>query len=627
VSESSEPLLEVKGLRTHFDAYGGKVRAVDGVDLTVRAGETLCLVGESGSGKSVTARSILQLVDRPGRIVGGEMWFRPADGAEAVDLATLDPRGTAIRRIRGNEIAMIFQEPMSSLSPVHTIGAQIVENIRLHEPVGKREARERAIEGLHDVGITRPRERVDAYTFQLSGGMRQRAMIAMALACNPRLLIADEPTTALDVTTQAQILELVKALQEQRKMALMFITHDLGVVAEIADHVAVMNRGVVVEDDDVDSVFHDPRHPYTQSLLANLPQRRAMLAMGGPSVAVTPEATEAAETPGARRDDGRPGPTEPLPAERAAPARTAPVATPTPEGDDRSPVVLDVRDLRMHFPRRQKGHGLFSRQPLEPLRAVDGVSFEVRQGETLGLVGESGCGKTTLGRCLLRAYQPTGGQVRYTAGDGTTADLATLSKAELRPYRQEIRMVFQDPYGSLNPRMTVREVVAEPLRVAGLTSAAELDEQVVAMLRLVGLRADYARRYPHAFSGGERQRICIARALITRPRLVVADEAVSALDVSVRAQVLELLGALQEELDLTYLFISHDLSVVETIADNVAVMYFGKIVEHAETRRLYHRPQHPYTKALLSAVPIPDPRLRGTRQRHVYVPDQDRDTA
>ncbi|GAB2597559.1 ABC transporter ATP-binding protein [Pseudactinotalea suaedae] len=593
-SEMSEPgaILDIQNLRTTFRTDEGEVNAVDDISMTVRRGRTTCIVGESGSGKSATARSIIQVVDNPGLVEGGRILFRADPDGPVYDVAALSETGDGIRSIRGSQIGLIFQEPMSSLSPVHTIGNQIAEVLELHTELDERQIRERVIAELEAVGIPQPAERIDSYTFQLSGGMRQRAMIAMALIARPSLLIADEPTTALDVTTQAQILDLLAELKRELSMTMIFITHDLGVVAEIADDVVVMRHGKVVETGPVEQIFHDPQHPYTQELLASLPQRDVPTGRVAPP---EPQSTpERVEVSGAVEEAVRHEETagEPL---------------------------LRIEGLRMEFD--SVAGTMFSRREKKRIVAVNDVSLEIAAGSTLGLVGESGCGKTTLGRCVMRAYQPTAGRIHYDDGDHAV-DLATLSTSELRPYRRLVRMVFQDPYGSLNPRMTVREVIGEPLRVAGIAQGSELDDRVESMLERVGLRRAMASRYPHAFSGGERQRIGIARALITDPKLVVADEAVSALDVSVRTQILELLSDLQEELGLTYLFISHDLSVVERICDRVAVMYYGNLVEEGPAASVFTDPQHGYTQALLSAVPIPDPRLRGTRPRIVYRPDE-----
>ncbi|PZG20491.1 ABC transporter ATP-binding protein [Nonomuraea aridisoli] len=554
-------MLEIRDLRVSFDGDDGEVRAVDGVDLTLERGRTLCVVGESGSGKSATARAILQLLGPAGRVAGGRILHRPLPDSDVTDLAALDPMGPAIRAVRGREIGLVFQEPSASLSPVHTIGNQIAEVLAVHEGIKPRDSRERVIQELRRVGIPRAEERVDAYTFQLSGGMRQRAAIAMALICRPSLLIADEPTTALDVTTQAQILDLLAELKESLGMTLMFITHDLGVVAEIADDVVVMRKGKVVEAGTVEQVFHEPEHDYTRALLATLPQRDTA-------------------------------------------ARAADEAPPEP--------LLRIKDLRMTF--ETSSGSIFSRKR-ERVEAVGGVSFDVPEGSTVGLVGESGCGKTTLGRCVVRAYRPTAGEILYRRSDGAVVDLATLPGRDLLPYRREIRMVFQDPYGSLNPRMTVGQVVGEPLVVSGVE---DVEDRVAAMIEKVGLPRAALNRYPHAFSGGERQRIGIARALISEPRLVIADEAVSALDVSIRGQILDLMAELQRDLGLTYLFVSHDLSVVEKVCDRVVVMYFGKVVEEGTVAEVFGDPKHGYTRALLSAVPVPDPDLRDTRERLAY---------
>ncbi|TDC92969.1 ABC transporter ATP-binding protein [Nonomuraea deserti] len=620
-----EPLLTIEGLRTHFFTSEGVLKAVDGVDLAVPAGKTVCLVGESGCGKSVTARSILQLVDRPGRIVEGSIRWKGG-----LDLAALDPTGEEIRRVRGGEIGMVFQEPMASLSPMYTVGAQLSQALRLHRDLSRQQAREEGVALLRKVGIPNAEQRFDAYPFQLSGGMCQRVMIAIALCCDPALLIADEPTTALDVTTQARIVDLMVDLRAQNDMAMLFITHDLGVVAEVADEVAVMYLGKVVEHGTAEKIFNDPRHPYTRALLRSIPKlrggaaRRRLTAIRGmvPSLRQVPEGCSFHS----RCDhaiDGVCDTTAPplkrhgeahlaychldeVPAERLDPAVQVTGRSAVEEAEP----LLRVEGLAMRYP---IGGGLF-RKPAGFVRAVDGVDLTILPGQTLGLVGESGCGKTTLGRCVARLIEPTAGRILYREESGDEVDLAAVTGARLKAYRRQIRMIFQDPFSSLNPRMTLQQIVGEPLRTSGIAGGSELRDRVADMLTRVGLRPEYMQRYPHAFSGGQRQRINIARALITGPRLVIADEPVSALDVSVRAQILNLLTDLQEELGLTYLFISHDLSVVEHISDRVTVMYLGKVVEDADTAGLYRRPRHPYTEALLDAVPVPDPALRRERR-------------
>ena len=559
-TQVSPILLQVSNLSTHFAVRNGSIKAVDGISFNVERGRTLCVVGESGSGKSVTARSILQIVDEPGRIAGGSMVLNRADGS-SVDLAKLHPRGKEIRAVRGAEIAMIFQEPMSSLSPVHTVGNQIIEVLRLHIKMGKLEARARCIELLAQVEIPHPDKAVDRYTFEFSGGMRQRVMIAMALACNPSLLIADEPTTALDVTTQAEILDLIKRLQKSHGMAVMFITHDMGVVAEIADQVIVMHNGRIVETGPVDQIFHAPQHDYTRMLIGSV------LKLG-------------------RKADIR--------VRRKAP-------------DPAQQPILEVNDLSMHFG-----------GPKSSTKAVDGVSLSLMPGESLGIVGESGSGKTTMGRCLLRVYDPTAGAINYRQPDGTVIDLVTANKHTLKQCRREMRMIFQDPVSSLNPRMTVAQIVGEPLLVNGLATGKELDERVADLLQSVGLEPAWRERYPHAFSGGQRQRIGIARAIALNPRIIVADEATAALDVSLRSQMLDLLLNLQDKLGLSFIFISHDIAVIRYFCDRVAVMYRGKVVETGPTEQVCDAPTHAYTQALLSAIPKPDPRARSMHMRFRY---------
>jgi peptide/nickel transport system ATP-binding protein len=561
-TDTTDPIIRIENLNLGFSSRKGVVDVLHGISFDLHRGKTTCVVGESGSGKSVTARTILNMVPRPGIINGGRILFRP-DANAAVELTSLDPRGPAIRKIRGGRIAMIFQEPMSSLSPVHTIGNQIVEAIRLHRDVDKKTARTMAAEALAQVEIPNPKEALDKYAFEFSGGMRQRAMIAMALSCRPDVLIADEPTTALDVTTQAEILDLMKALQTDLGMAIMFITHDMGVVAEIADDVVVMEKGHVVESGGVDQIFNRPEHPYTQRLLG------AVKRLDEPAAAKVRPSHDAAE-------------------------------------------ILKVEGLELRFEKRE---GFFQRVS-GVTKAVDGVSFSLRQGEALGIVGESGSGKTTVGRCIARVYDPNAGLIDYRG-----QDLAAMPQGQLAEARKQIRMIFQDPFAALNPRMTVKQIIAEPLIVHNIASGSELEDRVAGLLQDVGLDPGMMERYPHAFSGGQRQRIVIARAIALEPKLVIADEPTSALDVSIRTQVLDLLLRLQAERGLSFIFISHDMAVIRYFCDRVAVMYRGQIVEIGETEEIIQNPQHPYTKALLSSVPIPDPGLRGTRKRHRYVPE------
>ncbi|KKX33234.1 ABC transporter ATP-binding protein [Rhizobium sp. LC145] len=558
LNPSGDTILKVEDLRTYFPTRTGVFKAVDGVSFELQRGKTLCVVGESGSGKSVTARSILQIVDKPGQIEGGSILLTRADGSKT-DLARLDPRGRDIRGIRGKEIAMIFQEPMSSLSPVHRIGTQIGETLRIHFGIRGNEQRARVLELLKQVEIPRPETAIDRYTFEFSGGMRQRVMIAMALACNPSVLIADEPTTALDVTTQAEILDLIKKLQQSHGMAVLFITHDMGVVAEIADEVLVMYRGKVMEKGPVDQIFHAPQDDYTRRLIGSV-----------------------------------------VKLEKKAEVRVRRAEMPT-----ETPPLLEVKNLSLTF--------------ASGLKAVDDVSLAVRPGETLGIVGESGSGKTTMGRCLLRIYDPQSGTIDYRRTDGRTLDIRTADNATLKDIRREVRMIFQDPVGSLSPRKTVGQIIAEPLKLAGMKGS-ERDDRVAHLMRQVGLEPAWRERYPHAFSGGQRQRIGIARAIAVNPRLIVADEATSALDVSLRSQMLDLMMQLQDEMGLSYVFISHDMSVIRYMCDRVAVMYRGRIVEAGETDRVVNDPSHDYTRALLSAIPHPDPRSRRIHNRFRYEP-------
>lgn len=532
------PVLAVRNLRVRFDLEAGTTRPVDGVGFRIGRGETVGIVGESGAGKSMTAMSILGLVPAPGAPEVGSSILYTSEAGDTTELVGARP--DRLRQIRGDRIAMIFQEPMSSLNPVQRVGAQIDEALRLHLGMSGSRARARSIELLDEVGIPQPEERYRSYPHELSGGMRQRVMIAMALACEPDLLVADEPTTALDVTIQAQILDLLKSLQERHGMAVLLVTHDLAVVAEVCDRVLVMYDGELVEEGRVDEIFERPRHAYTKRLLALIPSGE-----GGRESRVSPDA-------------------EPL---------------------------LEVRGLVTTFP----GPG----RSREPIRAVDGVDFEVRRGETLALVGESGSGKTTTGRSILRLVEPAEGAVHF---DGL--DVRGLGAEELRAFRRRAQIVFQDPYGSLNPRLTVQNMLDEVLRVHGLAGdASGRRARVEGLLERVGLEVSMATRFPHEFSGGQRQRLGIARALAVEPELIVLDEPVSALDVSIQAQIVELLGDLQEERGLAYLFISHDLSLVESISDRVSVMFEGRIVETGTTRQIYTAPRHPYTRALLASIP------------------------
>jgi peptide/nickel transport system ATP-binding protein len=620
---AAETLLEIKGLKTYFHTEAGTVKAVDGVDFLIRKNETLGVVGESGCGKSVTALSIMQLIDAPGKIEAGKILF------EGQDLREKSRR--QIQHIRGNRISMVFQEPMTSLNPVHTIGDQITEAIVFHQKLDKKEAMRKAVQMLELVGIPDPDQRAREHPYQLSGGMRQRVMIAMALSCNPSLLIADEPTTALDVTIQAQILQLMRSLKSDLGASIMIITHDLGVIAEMADSVVVMYAGKVVEYSDVHALFASPRHPYTMELLDSIPRitdqpgRRLQPIEGSiPDIMHLP--TGCSFSPRCRFAVGHCRKHEPalqvLPDGRTVrcwmySAEHAPLFPPAESvrarkdeargarhGSGEPEVILQVRGLTKHFP--IKG-GVFQ-TVVGNVKAVDGVSFDIRKGETLGLVGESGCGKSTTGRLVLRLQEPTSGTVSFEG-----RDLFALRKRELRAQRRNLQIIFQDPFASLNPRMTVGDILAEAFVIHGERKSKELAARVARLLEQVGLQPDHAKRYPHQFSGGQRQRIGIARAIGLNPRLIVCDEPVSALDVSIQAQIINLLEDLQARMGLTYLFIAHNLSVVKHIADRVAVMYLGKIVEISSTANVFDRPSHPYTEALLSAVPVPDTRAERKR--------------
>jgi peptide/nickel transport system ATP-binding protein len=609
-SPSQAPVLSVDGLKTYFHTDDGIVKAVDDVQLRVEMGQTLGVVGESGSGKSVMSLTTMRLLpDRAARIAAGSVQFLGRD------LLALSER--EMSDVRGRDMAMIFQEPMTSLNPVYRVGDQVAEALLRHTGVSRRQAQDRTVALFEEVGIPDPRARIWAYPHELSGGQKQRVMIAMALACNPKLLIADEPTTALDVTIQAQILDLLRRLRDDRGMAILFITHDLGVIAEIADHVAVMFRGKVVEQGPVEHIFANPQHPYTKGLLACRPRLDT-------PYRILPTVDEFMET---WVDNGEVHMREkPMSAERLESLRTGrgPGASAAP-GPQVGPAILEVRDLMVHFPSQPDLLG----RPQKWIRAVDGVSFTVWPGQTLGLVGESGCGKTTIGRALLRLVEPTSGHVWFgnkvrggpvSAGaevrDGREwLELRRLDHRQMNRVRRNLQIVFQDPYSSLNPRLTVEQALTEPMRVHQLgESSADRREKAASLLREVGLSPDYLRRYPHEFSGGQRQRICIARTLAVDPEFIVCDESVSALDVSVQAQVLNLLKELQYSRGLTYIFISHDLSVVKFMSDTMCVMRAGVMVEAGPAEQIYADPKDEYTKSLIAAIPRDDIDLIRQRQ-------------
>jgi peptide/nickel transport system ATP-binding protein len=570
------PLLQIEDLAVDFMADEGLVQAVRGVSFDIPAGKTVALVGESGSGKTVISQAILGILPQSARITRGRIVFRdPRRNFEPLDLASYADDHPVRRSIRGGRISIIFQEPMSSLSPLHTIGDQISEALLMHSDVGRAEGQKQTVEMLRRVGFPDPSQAFRTYPFELSGGLRQRAMIAMALVCGPALLIADEPTTALDVTIQAQILKLMKDLQAEFQMAILFITHDLGIVANMADEVVVLYRGRVMESGRCAELLARPRHPYLRALLHAVPRLHM------------------------------------TPSERLTPLREVPAEgrallcdrVETPAGPGRpSATLLEVDGVRKEFRIRKSG---WLGNHAKAVVAVDDVSFAIQRGESFGLVGESGCGKTTVSKIIMQAVRPDTGGITYYGPDGPI-DVLGLHGTELAEFRRRLQYIFQDPFHSLNPRMTVRDIVAEPLIIHGIGSERERTERVRALLAAVGLDVRHLRRYPHSFSGGQRQRIGIARALALGPEMLICDEPVSALDVSVQAQILNLLKDLQAELGLTYLFISHNLAVVKYICQRIAVMCAGRIVELAPTDVLFAQPVHPYTKALLAAVPEPD---------------------
>ncbi len=575
-------LLEIKNLVTEFHTEQGIVKAVNDVSFTLNKGETVGIVGESGSGKSVTSLSTMRLIPNPpGKITGGEILFHHGD--EVKDLVQLSEK--EMRSIRGNEIAMIFQEPMTSLNPVYTCGEQVAEAIMLHQKATKKEAKIITVDLFTQVELPRPESIYESYPHQISGGQKQRVMIAMAMSCNPSILIADEPTTALDVTVQKTILELMLKLQQEQDMGILFITHDLGVVAELADKVIVMYKGKIVEQGNVLDIFTNPQHPYTKGLLACRPPLHRRL-QWLPTVSDFMSVDDA----GVMRETNKSVKEVTnnfviSPEETAAKHKILYAKEP----------ILEIKNLKTYFPINK---GFFGRSK-EFVKAVDDISFQVYPGETLGLVGESGCGKTTLGRTILKLIEPTEGQIIYK-----NKDLTGFTQKQMRSYRKEIQIIFQDPYSSLNPRITIGEAIMEPMRVHKVfDNDTERKEKVIQLLKRVSLLAEHFNRYPHEFSGGQRQRICIARSLALNPKFIICDESVSALDVSVQAQVLNLLNELKEEFKFTYIFISHDLSVVKFMSDRMIVMQEGKVVELGLADEIYANPKTDYTKELIHAIP------------------------
>ncbi|MDB2407210.1 ABC transporter ATP-binding protein [Jannaschia sp.] len=564
--DAPAPVARIERLRVEFETRGGTVVGVSDVSFEIAPGETVAVVGESGSGKSVSSLSLMRLVEfGGGKIAGGRLLFDRGNGDTVIDVASVDQ--SEMRGIRGNEIGMIFQEPMTALNPVFTVGRQLMEGLRVHKGMTETQARERALDLLRQVRIPEPERRLDQYPHELSGGMRQRVVIAIALACEPRLLICDEPTTALDVTIQAEILALIDRLKRETGTAVMFITHDMAVVAQMADRVVVMFRGTKVEEGPVEQIFAAPKHEYTRALLAAVPRLGEM---------------DGTTLPAPMKLFGR-------------------------DDQDLSPItgtqepLLEVKNLCVRFPVR----GGLLRRHISNVHAVEDVSFTLNKGQTLSLVGESGCGKSSTGRAVLRLVEPTSGAVGLSG-----QDVISLSQGDLMRARREMQMIFQDPFASLNPQLQLADQVAEPLVNYGIGDKASRRETVSKLFERVELPQSFMRRYPHELSGGQRQRIAIARALALNPKLIVSDEAVSALDVSVQAQVLNLMMELQRDLGLSYLFISHDMAVVERVSHHVGVMYLGRIVELGPRAAIFSDPRHAYTRQLMSAVPVADPTQR-----------------
>lgn len=566
-------LLTIKNLSIDFVSESGTTSALKNIFLSVNRSEIFAIVGESGSGKSVTALSILQLLSKTATFKSGEIIFSE-DGKNEINLVTLPNK--ELQKTRGNKIAMIFQEPMTSLNPVFTCGDQVAESLQLHKKITSGEAKQQAIEWLRKVKLPEPEKVFSKYPHQLSGGQKQRVMIAMAMCCKPSLLICDEPTTALDVTVQKNILQLIKELQDEQKMGVIFITHDLGVVSEIADKIAVMYKGQIVETNSIKEIFTNPQHPYTKGLLACRP----IFHKKGERLPVVSDFLETADN-------------SPQTTVKSSKLNTATVAR-----GQSSAVLLSVKNLSVWFPVKKNLFG----KSLSFTKAVDDISFDVIKGETLGLVGESGCGKTTLGRTLLRLIEPTAGSIIYNGDDLTKKNID-----EIKPLRKDIQLVFQDPYSSLNPRLTIGSAISEPLKVHGqYRTEKQRKEKVIDLLEKVDLAPGHYDRYPHEFSGGQRQRIVIARALALNPSFIICDEPVSALDVSVQAQVLNLLSDIKKEFGFTTIFISHDLGVVRYISDRIMVMHKGKIVEQGAADEVYYHPKNEYTKNLIASIPGKD---------------------